>query len=187
MADFPWDQVVKDLSVFEGRFSYMYLDTVGCVTVGVGKMLPDAAAARKLPFVVRATGSAATADDIASDFASVKKQTAGLLASKYKPFTKIDLPDTEIDKLLLAEAEDFDGQVRRNFSGYDDYPVDARRVILDMAFNLGMGGLLKFKKFKAAAEAHDWATAAAECKRGGIQQSRNDWAKNLLLEVAQAG
>jgi GH24 family phage-related lysozyme (muramidase) len=41
------------LKVFEGSVPYMYLDTTGNVTVGVGKMLPNAAAAQKLGFIRR--------------------------------------------------------------------------------------------------------------------------------------
>ena len=34
------------LEEFEGSYSYMYEDTSGNVTVGVGKMLPNAAASK---------------------------------------------------------------------------------------------------------------------------------------------
>src|ERR1700739_1906291 len=103
------------LKEFEGVSSYMYLDTAGNVTVGVGKMLPDATAAQKLAFVRRMDPSTqppplagpATADEIKADFDNVKKQIAGKIATYYKQFTRLDLPDGVIDSLLQAEVVRF--------------------------------------------------------------------------------
>ncbi|MCO5125926.1 MAG: hypothetical protein M9957_00930 [Rhodobacteraceae bacterium] len=45
----------------------MYLDTRGFVTVGKGKMLPDAASAIALPFRYRATDALAAAAEIRAE------------------------------------------------------------------------------------------------------------------------
>lgn len=37
-----------------------------------------------------------------------------------------------------------------------------QRVLVNMAFNVGINGLMKFRKTLAAIQARDWATAAAE-------------------------
>jgi GH24 family phage-related lysozyme (muramidase) len=52
----------------------MYLDTVGKVTIGVGNMLPNVAAAQKLAFVVRTTKKKAIKDQIETDFEAVKNK-----------------------------------------------------------------------------------------------------------------
>lgn len=53
-----------------------------------------------------------------------------------------------------------------------------------MAFNIGVGGLKKFKKFNAAMTAKDYAKAATESNRTGIQVSRNEYVKALLNKAA---
>lgn len=183
-TEVPWEQTKADFVLNEGSYSYMYLDTRGYVTVGVGKMLPDVATAQKLAFVVRTTKVAASAEEIKSDFEAVKKQPKAHLASWYQKHTKLDLPDAEIDKLLKVEVAKFEQQLKKNFKDYDKYPAPARRALLDMAYNLGIDGLLKFKKLKAAAEKGDWKTAAAECHRNGPSDDRNDWTKARFLEAA---
>ena len=93
------------LKQFEGVASYMYDDTAGNVTVGVGNMLPSVAAAQKLAFVRRPDIAAkppvlagpASPDEIKTDFDNVNKQPAGKLVTYYKQFTKLDLPETVID------------------------------------------------------------------------------------------
>ena len=66
-----FDQSLAQLKSFEGCVSWMYRDTVGRVTVGVGLMLPDAATACALPFQT-AVGAAATSEQIAAEFARVE-------------------------------------------------------------------------------------------------------------------
>ena len=180
------------LKEFEGVFSYMYEDTTGNVTVGVGNMLPNAAAAQKIAFVKRPDPAAkppvlagpATADDIKADFDNVNKQPSGKLASYYKQFTKLDLPDEVIDTLLTARVSEFTTTLLATFPDFNTYPEEACAAIFDMAFNLGIGKLTsQFPSFCTAVKAKDWVTAAAQCHRLGIQDSRNTWTKAQLEKV----
>ena len=52
-----------------------------------------------------------------------------------------------------------------------------------MAFNLGVGGLLKFHNLLAACNAADWETAAKECHRQGIGESRNQETAALFRQA----
>ncbi len=182
------------LNEFEGSYSYMYEDTAGNVTVGVGKMLPNAAAAQKLGFVRRANPTAkppvvagpATPDEIKADFDSVNSQPSGKLASYYKQFTKLDLPDSVISSILNADVQSFLSSVIASFPDFNSYPAEACAAIFDMAYNLGAGKLVSdFPTFCKAVKAKDWATAAKECQRGGIGDARNAWTK-AQLEKADA-
>lgn len=182
------------LKEFEGSYSYMYADTAGKITVGVGKMLPDAAAAQKLGFVRRPNpaanpsvlGGPAAPEDIQADFDSVNSQPAGKLASYYRQFTKLDLPDDAIDSLLNTVVQGCRSDIVASFPDFDSYPPEACAAIFDMTYNLGIGKLLsEFPKFCRAVKSNDWATAANECQRGGIGDTRNAWTKTQL-ETADA-
>jgi GH24 family phage-related lysozyme (muramidase) len=182
-----WDDVKADLEGWEGKVSHMYLDSMGLVTVGIGKMLPNVAAAQKLRFVKRANGVAATAADVATDFKEVSNQTAGKLASSYKKYTQLDLPDDVIYDLLKTVVNGFEANLKTNFKGYNAYPDKAKRALLDMVYNLGSAGLLKFKQLKKAAESQDWEEAARECHRKKISEKRNNWTRDLFLASATGG
>lgn len=182
-TDVPWDVTRADFNDWEGRIPYMYVDTRGFVTVGVGYMLPHAGAAAELPFVWREGGQRATTDEIRTEFDRVHQQPMGKLAQAYKPFTKLDLPDAAIDALLKTTADRFELGLTQNFTGYRNYPAPAKRALLDMAYNLGIDGLLKFKKLKAAVEAGNWAGAAAESYRNGPSKDRNDWTRQMFLKA----
>ena len=181
-TDLDFADIQADTTRWEGRINHMYLDTVGKVTVGVGKMLPNVAAAQALAFVRRADGGAASADEIGRDFQAVSAQPKAMLAASYRKFTQLDLPDPEIDALLKTVVDGFQAELVKRFNGYAGYPAPAKRALLDMIYNLGPGGLGAFVRLRTAIEAGNWDAAASECQRNGISQARNDWTRDLFLQ-----
>jgi len=179
--DLSWEEIVRDFDRFEGRIAHMYLDTKGLVTVGVGKMLRNEAAALKLPFVRRTDGQAATPAEITADFRAVLAQPLGKLAGSYRKFTLLDLPNPAIDALLKVTVDGFQADLRARLPGYAAAPAPAKAALLDMAYNLGTDGLLLYKNLKAAVARGDWQRAAAESHRNGPSQERNDWTRDQFL------
>jgi GH24 family phage-related lysozyme (muramidase) len=53
-----------------------------------------------------------------------------------------------------------------------------------MAFNLGIGGLMKFHNMLVAVNAGQWDVAAAQCHRQGIGEARNQQTAALFLQAA---
>jgi GH24 family phage-related lysozyme (muramidase) len=169
----------------EGRISHMYLDTVGRVTIAVGHMIPSVAEAQNLSMQVRASGAAASAAQIASDFNRVQAQQMGMSAERYRQFTALDMADADIDELLNQDIAGMESGLQQHLAGYSGFPEPAQDALLDMAFNLGVNGLLKkFPKLIAAATAQDWNTCAAQCQRAGISDNRNQKTKALFLQAA---
>jgi GH24 family phage-related lysozyme (muramidase) len=179
-----WNDFKKEIKLHEGCISHMYLDTVGKVTVGVGNMLPSVSEAQRLAFAVRGSNSAATRDEIKTDFDAVAKRPTGQIASSYKSYTKLDLPTHVIDTLLEQRIDGFKRDLRQRFSKFDSFPITAQFALTDMAFNLGSNGLsTKFPKFCKAIEVEDWKTAASESNRPQVATSRNQAVKKWLEEA----
>jgi GH24 family phage-related lysozyme (muramidase) len=177
----------NSLKNYEGCIEYMYLDTRGNVTVGVGHLLGSCGDAETLSFVIRESGAGASAADILSEFNRVKAQRAGESASAYRGCTQLNMPVSAIEALLDADIATAEAGMRQRFGNFDSYPVEAQSALLDMAFNLGLEGLATgYPRLRAAAEAGDWNTCAEQCFRHGIQQARNDWTKQQFEKAAQA-
>lgn len=184
MADYQ-EELRELIKKGEGSIDHMYLDTVGKVTVGVGNMLPNAAAAEALPFVVRDSGAQASAGQIAADFDAVSAAEPGKVASSYKSATRLSLPEAEIDALLDRRLAGFEDGLVRDFPDYPAYPAPARMALMDMAFNLGNQGLVsKFPSLTRAAKQQDWMECAAQCRRRGIADSRNQETHDLFVQAA---
>jgi GH24 family phage-related lysozyme (muramidase) len=178
-----FDRSLAQLKSFEGCVPWMYRDSVGKVTVGVGLMLPDAAAACALPFQT-AGGAAATAQQIAAEFARVEALALGKLPSFYRVAGSLQLPEATIEQKLSAVLTGFETTLRARLIGYDALPDGVKMALLDMAYNLGPAGLLEgYPRMIHAVETGAWAQAAAECARGGINAARNAWTRQQMLSA----
>jgi GH24 family phage-related lysozyme (muramidase) len=174
------EQSLKQLEIFEGSIPWMYRDTAGKVTVGVGLMLPDAAAAARLGFEI--DGRAATEAEITAEFERVDALPMGRPALFYRRADAPELPQFVIGTLLLSAVSELDDGLKRALAGYAALPDTVKLALLDMAYNLGLNGLLKgFPKMIAAVEAGNWAQAAANCERIGTGAARNQWTRQMLL------
>lgn len=122
----------------EGRRVDAYLDSRGIRTIGVGFNLqrPDASA----------------------------KITALGLSYDAVCRGEARLTDAQIDTLLDDDIADAEAGARRCVRGFDALPAQAKMVVIDMVFNLGVGGFSAFRKMIAALENADWNRAAAEMR-----------------------
>ena len=100
------EQSLTKLKEFEGCVPWMYRDTVGKVTVGVGLMLPNTEAAQALPFF--AGVRAATPQEIAAEFVRVDALAPGHPSSFYKAPGSLELTQQTINARLTAVLQGFE-------------------------------------------------------------------------------
>lgn len=177
-----FDQSLIQLKSFEGCVPWMYRDSVGKVTVGVGMMLPNAAVACELPFQI--AGTPASKHQIEAEFTRVDALALGKLPSFYRTAGSLELPEPVIDEKLREVLTEFEANLRKKIAGYDKLPDGVKMALLDMAYNLGPEGLIeKYPRMIHAVETGAWAKAAEECARGGINAARNVWTRQQLMSV----
>lgn len=171
------------LKRWEGVIPYLYLDSIGLVTIGVGFMLPNVFAASTLPFVNPA-GEPSTQTEIASDFNRVKSLPSNKLPTYYHSFSSPLLPQAEINRLLAANVASFEISLRRMYPDYDAYPDSVKVGLIDMCYNLGAAKLqAQYPKFNRAVQTHNWILAADQCHRNGPSAERNEFTQKLFLEA----
>jgi len=163
--------ILARLEKFEGRIRHMYVCTGGEVTIGVGHAIKGPAEAVQLSWT--RDGRAALAAEIRDDFAKVAAAPKGLAAGGYASLSTVRMSDTTIDALASADVARFASEVAAALPNWNRYPEPVQAALFDMAFNLGVAGLLKFKNLIAACDKAQWETAANECHRKGIGESRN--------------
>jgi GH24 family phage-related lysozyme (muramidase) len=176
------EQSLAKLKEFEGCVPWMYRDTVGKVTVGVGLMLPDAKAAEALPFVIGTR--AATPEEIAAEYARVDSLPMGRASALYKTPTSLVLTQQTMDAKLTAVLAGFEADLRAQFPHYDELPDGIKMALLDMIYNLGPAGLFKgFPHLVAAIQTGAWTQAAQHCMRRGPGEARNAWTREQFLSA----
>lgn len=181
------DQSLAQLEIFEGRSAWMYLDTVGKVTVGVGQMLPTLASALALPFMIDGLGGDSPAEpgDIERSWTRLAGMKPGMPAAHYGFGGAVHLEESTIDALLRKVVAGLDAKMPDLYPAYDSWPDAAKLAVLDMEYNLGSGGLADYHQMNAALNANppNWKAAAADCHRKGPSQVRNAWTANQFASI----
>lgn len=169
---------------FEGTIPYMYLDTVGAVTVGTGHMIPDANAASRLNMKLADNGAAATEAQKKSEWGAIKARPAAKVASYYRQFTSLRMTPDDATALLREDMGRSETDLATIFTNWSSLPPAAREALVDMCFNLGKTRFLKFRNLILACKAGDWQRAADESHRNGIPAARNDEVRALFEGLA---
>ena len=110
--------IIEMLRKHEGVETHAYVDTVGKVTLGVGRNID---------------------------------KNGGL-----------GLSDDEIDYLLANDVVRVEAELSQTFIWYDDLDDARKDAMMDMAFNMGLPRLRKFKRALAAMAARLYEIAAVE-------------------------
>lgn len=169
------EQFISELKVFEGFANFMYLDTNGYVTIGVGILLKDAQTAITygLNFSDALSGKSATNDEVKEEWKRVKKLSKGRGLNYYRDNTKLrsdeGLLEAKFQELINSALLD----ARKFYPDFDKLPSNAQYALWDMSFNLGYPKLSKYQKLKEALQKGDYEKAINECNRHGIPATRN--------------
>jgi lysozyme len=72
------------------------------------------------------------------------------------------MPEDEAHLLMRHRLNKIDGELDGRLPWYDILPEDKKNVLQDMSYQMGVAGVLRFKKFLAALEAGKFEHAAKE-------------------------
>jgi len=181
------DEIYGHIVRFEGVVPHLYQDVNGYVTVGVGNLVPNELASRKLNLIDRASHKPATPDECAEDYRAVKALMPGMKASHYSHACNLEMSVTEIRRLFDRRVAEFQMQLRAVYPNYDACPGSVQLALLDMAFNLGCGALNeRWPLLKAAVTSFNWTDAARHAHRPQSSTARN-LATAELFHAAYAG
>lgn len=141
-------KIRSDLDQWEGFFPWMYLDSVGLVTIGYGTMLPTADFASEIAFYHDETSAVATTAEIVAGWNDLTADSAtqNAAANKDKHAAKFykDKSDLRITQQTASDLRDTHilqdySQLGLIYQSFDDLPDPAKQALFDMIYNLGAG------------------------------------------------
>lgn len=97
------------------------------------------------------------------------------------------LSEAECLPILKARADRVKLDLARSIPGFSRLPEDAQDVLINMAYQMGVGGLLKFKRFLAALETGNYEDAYHEMTRSQWYQQTPNRAKRLADSIRRMG
>lgn len=144
----------------EGEHAKVYTDSEGNPTIGVGFNL--------------------TRPDVAKRLRAVKTTKARMLAGEL-------LSDSQIDWLLDADLTDVLQDLVTLFPRFDEMPIKAQFVLIDLRFNCGPAGLRTFVNTLTAFKTAQWNDAAERLASSQWAEQvgdRADRAINMLRGIS---
>lgn len=85
-----------------------------------------------------------------------------LLENQHQDMTRIKWTLEQAEQVLSNDVDTAIQNAKTFFPDFMRLPLNARLVLINMAFNLGLPKLRQFKRFKLALLNRDYVTAAAE-------------------------
>jgi GH24 family phage-related lysozyme (muramidase) len=162
------------LEADEGRTTWLYLDSRGNPTCGVGHLTRELADALALPFAPPVTEG---------EWVKLTNCPPDRSASVYAGFTDARLSDAGVDAILNADIDAGLKALAAEFKDFETWPGAAQLALADMSFNLGQAGLMKFTHLVASVRARNWKACAMQCHRRGISDQRNRETADLFTQA----
>lgn len=182
IKDIPNDTLAEEYKTYEAPISHLYKDSKGNITVGIGRMLKNEEEAQNLPFVKYEKGKEprpATPEEISQAFKKLKESKAGgYKAEYYKPsekngFDDIRISDEDMKALAISNLFEHVGILKNRFKDFDQFPLEAKKALLDLQFNTGLPPK-EWTEFYKAVNNKDWKKAAKESGRPEVGERSKD-------------
>jgi hypothetical protein len=159
-----WDSYLKKIRLIEHPIPYMYVDSTGHVTVGVGHNLTAHRDHKSLPFKTTSRferhaviggdkgipiakdkqqpGRDATEDEKQNDFDFLTRHPKlgehSVLSGRLKKYTTLELEQADIDSLFQKDIREAKDGLKRVFGeSFDRFPLPCQAALIDLQFNLG--------------------------------------------------
>lgn len=174
---------------WEGRLSWMYLDTKFLVTTGTGNLIDSIPAAQALPWYTK-QGVRASSSAVEKEWRRVKglRSLAHLSGWAYETSAVLFLDNQTIDRLLTDVTASFWSRLGQTLPQLEDYPADAQLALLDLAWQNGpafldlkTSGKYVWANTRTAVFNRKWSDAAAAVPGTG---PRADTRKRLFRNAA---
>lgn len=121
---------------YEGNTPFMYTDSKGLVTTGIGNLIDPQGAAMGLPWK-NSDGSAASQADIAAAWNTVKNAYPGVQSVASQSLTTIRLDPDGVAQLVDSKLASFVSVLRSEFSNFDSLPAAAQLALCSISWAWG--------------------------------------------------
>lgn len=201
------DELLERTKELEGFKEYMYLDSRGNPTVGIGRLVSGSDEAKRLPFRIGYGEDYrySTGTETEDGFKKIKDRPygQGIKASEFEPksagLSNLYIVEADAKRMLKQDLDRAQEQLHKKFPDFQSFPRKAQHALIDMEFNLGTrkfetevydnkGILIRnegWPKLFKAVRKRDWIAAGDESHRQGPSEERNAKIKKLFYDAVE--
>lgn len=180
-------QVTKNLMDEEGSEEYIYLDTKGIKTTGVGKNIDNKDRFMEINWQVGDRPATYKEKETAFNIFENLQKTGffgqRLGAEKFRKFSNLQISKKEIENLMVSHLHNDLLTLEKEFPDFKTFPFQLQEVLMDIKYNTGNINQNKWPKLYKAIANKDINKIAENVSRKDVGFKRNEWAKNKILSI----
>tara|TARA_R100000935_G_scaffold37565_1_gene58630 strand:- start:1229 stop:1672 length:444 start_codon:yes stop_codon:yes gene_type:complete len=130
-------------------------------------------------------------EEVYLDHLNLKTVGIGHLCRKSEPEYDMEVGTPvnreRIDELFEEDIQSVISDCNRLYPDFDNLPEEAKQIICNMMFNMGLGRLSAFKGMKRGVDAKDWQSAADEMVDSRWYSQVQNRAERLVERMREIG
>lgn len=178
--------IYSNLVRFEDDIPYLYVDSTGHITIGIGTMIPNLDRAYSLG-LRKANGELATQAEISAEFSRLqelaRQNNNNLRATAYQAATSLYLNEQERKGLLAEHVQNDRGNLRNLFDNFESIPFAGQIALHNMMYNLGYGDFRGYNNFREAIRTRAYDVAARESRISTADDKRNAYLHDTFQQL----
>lgn len=178
--------IYSNLVHFEDDIPYLYVDSTGHITIGIGTMIPNLERAYSLG-LHKVNGKLATQAEIRAEFsrlqALARQNSNNLRATAYQAVTSLYLNEQERKGLLASHVQNDRRNLRNLFDNFESIPFAGQITLHNMMYNLGYGNFRGYNNFCEAIRTRAYDVAARESRISTADAKRNTYLHDTFQQL----
>ena len=96
-----------------------------------------------------------------------------------------EVSEDRVNECFESDVQSVIDDCKKLHDGWDGYPQEAKQIIANMMFNMGLTRLSKFKNHNAALQSGDWKEAAKEGRDSKWHKQVTNRAERLMKRLEE--
>ena len=183
-----FEQIWKNIKRFEDIKYYPYLDSKCNITIAGGINVNNWNDFKTLKLTINKVPATILQKKEGFDRLQEFSKELGGKENKFKAeyfekITNLRISEKEARRLSEIHIKDDLAFLRKEFSDFDDFPMELKEILLDMKYNIREFNQKNWPNLYHAVKTHDVKGIIENVHRRDIQKERNDWAEKLAQSI----
>ena len=173
----------------ENLIEYIYLDSKGYITTGIGTNIHDKETFLNIDFMIG--DRLATYQeklDVYNKFKDMSEKEIyknNYKAQYYKKISKLRINSKVAKELLRKHTLNDLKKLREGIDGFDKLPLPLQEVLMDIRYNTGNISKSKWPKLYEGIRTRNLSLIADNVSRKDVSADRNKWARDKILSIKE--
>ena len=173
----------------ENLIEYIYLDSKGYITTGIGSKIDDKETFLNINFMIgdrlATYQEKLDAYNKFNDMSKKEIYKKNYKAQYYRKFSNLRINARDAEELLYKHTLNDLKKLREGIENFDKLPLPLQEVLMDIRYNTGNVSKLNWPKLREGIRTKNLSLIADNVNRKDVSAERNKWARDKILSIKE--